>query len=136
VKDLLKNEVHTNPENGKVISHCIDNGEPIPDHIVNPLVEQRLKQSDCRVNGWILDGFPETDGQINLLRAMRIKPQVVFLFEQIEDESIRRLGNRRMDPNTGVLYNLEVDPPSDEATSNRLIEAKEDNFNVVKSMYA
>ena len=119
-----------------MISHCIDNGEPIPDHIVNPLVEQRLKQSDCRVNGWILDGFPETDGQINLLRAMRIKPQVVFLFEQIEDESIRRLGNRRMDPNTGVLYNLEVDPPSDEATSNRLIEAKEDNFNVVKSMYA
>jgi hypothetical protein len=33
-----------------------------------------------------------------------------------------------MDPNTGTQYNLEVNPPGDEATSNRLIEAKEDNF--------
>lgn len=114
VKDLLKHEIHNNPENGKIISHCFDTGEAVPDHIVNPLVEHRLKQSDCRVNGWILDGFPETDGQINMMKAMRIKPQMVFLLENIEDESIRRLGNRRMDPNTGVVYNLEINPPAEE----------------------
>ena len=136
VKDLLKAEVHNNPENGKIIAQCIDSGDQIPDSIVNPLVENRLKQSDCRVNGWILDGFPETDGQINLLKAMRIKPSLVFLFEQIEDESVRRLSNRRVDPNTGAMYNLEVNPPGDEATSNRLIEAKEDSLNTVKKMYA
>ena len=53
----------------------------MPDYIINPLVEARLKQSDCRVNGYILDGFPETDSQINLLKALRVKPTVVFLFE-------------------------------------------------------
>jgi adenylate kinase len=41
-----------------VISKCIDSGDLVPDSVILPLVEQRLKQSDCRVNGWIMDGFP------------------------------------------------------------------------------
>ena len=43
VRDLLKKELHENPENGAVIAKCIDSGEPIPDKIVNALVENRLK---------------------------------------------------------------------------------------------
>ena len=135
VEALLKREIQNNPENGKIISKCIDSGEAVPDNIVNSLIENRLKQSDCKVNGWVMDGFPTTEPQINLLKALRIKPSVVFLFEQSEDESIRRLGNRRIDPHTGIFYNLEVSPPSDEATSNRLIESKADNYNVVKARH-
>ena len=67
---------------------------------------------------------------------MRIKPSLVVVLEQTEDESVRRLGNRRIDPNTGSLFNLEVNPPSDEATSNRLIEAPEDAYEIVKKRYA
>jgi len=36
----------------------------VPDNYVLPLVEQRLKQTDCKLNGWILDGFPSTEAQI------------------------------------------------------------------------
>jgi adenylate kinase len=57
-RHLLKNEITRNPDVGQLISKCIDNGQMVPDTIVLPLVEERLKQSDCRVNGWILDGFP------------------------------------------------------------------------------
>ena len=53
---------------------------------------------------------------------MCIKPSQVFICEQSEDESVRRLSNRRVDPETGIEYNLEVNPPSDEPTSNRMIE--------------
>lgn len=67
---------------------------------------------------------------------MRIKPSLVVALEQTEDESIRRLGNRRIDPVTGTLYNLEVNPPSDETTSARLIEAPEDTYDQVKKRYA
>jgi len=69
-----------------------------------------------------MDGFGYTKSQINLLKALRIKPSTVFICEQNEDESVRRLGNRRIDPVKGDEYNLEVFPPSDEATSNRMIE--------------
>lgn len=43
VRDLLKNEIRENPQNGATITKCIDSGEPVPDHIVNALVENRLK---------------------------------------------------------------------------------------------
>ena len=72
---------------------------------------------------------------MNLLKAMRIKPMLVCILEQAEDESIRRASNRRIDPNTGALYNLEVNPPSDDATSNRLIEALEDRMDVVRKKH-
>ncbi len=60
-RSLLKNEISRNPEVGQTISKCIDTGMLVPDSVVIPLVEQRLKQSDCRVNGWIMDGFPQSD---------------------------------------------------------------------------
>jgi adenylate kinase len=100
-KKILKNEIQKNPEIGKIISKAFDEGTDIPDEIINPLMEKRLKQSDCRVNGWVMEGFPYTKAQVNLLKAMRIKPSMVFLFEGTEDESSRRLGNRRVDPTTG-----------------------------------
>ena len=136
MRQLLKQEIQNNPENGKIIADCTAKGEPVPDDIVNYLLEQRLRQSDCRINGWVLEGFPETNAQINLLKAMRIKPSLVIVMEQTEDESVRRLGNKRIDPVTGTLYNLEVNPPSDETTSARLIDAPEDGYEMVKKRYA
>ena len=47
-------------------------GEGVPDEILLRLVEDRIRQSDCRVNGWIMDGFPETESQVNLLKSMRV----------------------------------------------------------------
>ena len=99
-------------------------------------MEQRLKQSDCRVNGWVLDGFPQTDAQINLLKTLQIRPSLVCLFEQPEEESLRRLSNRRVDPATGLFYNLEINPPKDEATASRLIEMAEDKEEVVMKRFA
>jgi adenylate kinase len=66
---------------------------------------------------------------------MRIKPSQVFICEQNEDESVRRLSNRRIDPVTGTEYNLEVNPPSDEPTSNRMIEFIEDLEATVRKRY-
>lgn len=107
----------------------------MPDQIVLPLVEQRLKQSDCRVNGWILDGFPQTDAQINLLKSLKIRPSLVCLLEQPVDESVRRLNNRRIDPHTGTYYNLEINPPKEEQVATRLIEMHEDREQVIRSRF-
>lgn len=79
-----------------------------------------------------MEGFPYSKSQVNLLKAMNIIPSVVFMFEGSDDESIRRLGNRRVDPVTGEVFNLEVNPPSDESTSARLIELPEDSREVVE----
>ena len=70
-----------------------------------------------------------------MLIALRVKPSQVFLLEQTEDECVRRLSNRKIDPQTGIVYNLEINPPGDEATSNRLINSAEDSEAVVKARY-
>ncbi len=79
--DLLKAETQRNPGIAIKVKESLEKGEPIPDEFILRLVDARLRQSDCRVNGWVLDGFPENDTQINLLRAMRIKPSLVVIFE-------------------------------------------------------
>jgi adenylate kinase len=107
-EDLLTNLSKTQPELGKVISSCQEEGNQIPDHIICSLIEQRLKKPDCQVNGWVMEGFPETEAQCNLLKAMKITPSMVFIFEQYEEESIAKLSKRRVDPKTGLVYNLDL----------------------------
>lgn len=58
IEDLVKKKMEECPELSKVINSHIRSGNMVPDNIVSTLVEQRLKQSDCQVNGWVLDGFP------------------------------------------------------------------------------
>ena len=108
---------------------------PVPDEIAIQIIEQRLKQSDCRVNGWILDGFPQTEAQVNLLKSMNLKPSLVCLFDQPETVSVQRLENRRIDPVTGAAYNLEASHMIDEAVSERLLEQPEDKPAIVKKRF-
>lgn len=57
---LLRDEVKRMPALAMVISKCIHEGKMVPDDIIIPLIEARIKQSDCKVNGWVMEGFPQT----------------------------------------------------------------------------
>lgn len=37
-------------------------GELVPDDIMTELVRARLTETDCLMNGWVLDSFPKTLG--------------------------------------------------------------------------
>lgn len=78
---ILKAEAERNPPIKIKLQEAAENGRPVPDEIILRLVDDRIRQSDCRVNGWILDGFPETESQVNLLKSMRINPNLVCMFE-------------------------------------------------------
>ena len=102
---LLKAEGEKNPPIKMKIQEAAANGTPVPDEIILRLVDERIRQADCTVNGWVLDGFPETESQVNLLKSMRIDPSLVVMFDQTENESVRKLKARRIDPVTGELFN-------------------------------
>lgn len=91
-----------------MIKKCMDAGEMVPDNIVNNLVENRLEQNDCKVNGWVLEGYPLTVSQLNQLKAMRLVPTATFLFKQDLKDSIKRLSQRRLDPMTGEHFNYKL----------------------------
>lgn len=134
-KALLKNEIKRNPDVGKIISQCLNMGDPVPDNILNPLIEKRIKQSDCKVNGWIMEGFPYSRSQVNLLKALKIKPSIVLIFNCDEETCVRRKSNVRVDPQTGVEYNILENPPSDEATNNRLLELSDCTEEIIRKQF-
>lgn len=107
----------------------------VSDNILNPLIEARIKQSDCKVNGWIMEGFPYSRSQINLLKALKIKPSLVMIFDLDEETCVRRKSHVRVDPTTGVEYNILDSPPSDEATNNRLVPLVENSEDNVRKQY-
>jgi adenylate kinase len=57
-RSLIKEEIVKKPELAQVLAQCLKEGKLVPESIIIPLIEHRIKQSDCRVNGWVLDGFP------------------------------------------------------------------------------
>ena len=131
-RTILKNEIAKGTPHAKDIQLCIDEGRMVPDQTVLPLIEQRLKMTDCKVSGWVLDGFPQTEAQINLLNQLKIKPSLVCIFEQAEEVSVGRVCNRRTDPETGDHFNLLLNPPKDEAVAKRLLHVSEDREDIVK----
>ena len=56
--DLLRAAVSAGTPLGKEAKTVMDKGELVPDRIVLGMVEERLKQDDCK-KGYILDGFPK-----------------------------------------------------------------------------
>lgn len=132
-RTLIKVEIVRKPELAQLIAKCMKEGNLVPESVVIPLIENRLKESDCKVNGWVLDGFPQTEAQINLLKSLHIRPSLVCLFEQPEAETLRRLGHRKVDPETGIVYDMDMSPPSDESVTGRLQPLIEDNEAIVKT---
>lgn len=57
-----------------MIDKLVNEGKLVPDSIVNSLIEKRLTQDDCRINGWVLEGYPLTEEQFFFMNALRLAP--------------------------------------------------------------
>ncbi len=95
--DLLRDEIRRETGLGKSAKTLIDQGKLVPDQIVADMVAARLSQDDCS-GGFILDGFPRTVRQAELLEeaAPKIgrKLDKVVLFEAPYNLLIQRLTAR------------------------------------------
>ena len=59
-----------------------------------------------------------------------------FFIDLSEEETIKRINNRFQDPNTGIIYHTEYNPPNptDKKLNERLIELKEPNDEKIKEL--
>ena len=103
----------------------MDAGELVPDGLVNEIVEAAIDEAD----GFILDGYPRNLSQVEYLDSITELDAVVFL-DVGEDELLRRLTGRRVDPETGDVYHTEFNMPDDEAIIERLEQRDDDTEEV------
>jgi Adenylate kinase and related kinases len=78
----------------------------VPDDVMFTLVTNRLKQPDCQIHGYVLEGFPKTASQVQLIDDLKIQPTVIAVLEKSEEGSRDKSANRRFDPVTGETYDL------------------------------
>jgi len=103
---LLKDLIANKTEVGRVCLTQIKKGDLVPDDVICSLVTNRLKQPDCQIHGYILDGFPKTVSQIQLLEDLKVQPTVIVVLECPDETVYQRLSKSRVDPLTGAVYDL------------------------------
>lgn len=135
VRELVKEKMKETADLSQIIKSSMVAGKRLPDEIVNTLIAERLESPDCKVNGWIIEGFPMNEAQYNLLKTMKVKPSCTIILEQDEKECIARLKDRRLDPVTGKFYNIRLIKLDDPALTNQLKDAKDDdNMDKIKKL--
>ncbi len=107
--DLFRENVKNNTELGIKAKEYMDRGALVPDDIVIAMVEERLKQGDCK-NGYILDGFPRTIAQAEALgKAEQIDK--VLDFQARNDVIIQRISGRRTCRQCEAIFHIINLPP-------------------------
>ena len=102
--DLFRKNLKENTEIGLKAKEFMDKGELVPDEVVIEMVKERITEPDCK-NGFILDGFPRTIKQAEMLKE--ILPIDVVINIDVPDEIvIQRLCSRVTCKDCGQIFNL------------------------------
>ena len=107
--DMFREAIKNNTPLGVEAKGFIDKGMLVPDTLTVKLVENRLKQADCK-KGFILDGFPRTLAQAQALDKIITLSNVVFL-EVTEAVIMQRLGGRIQCRKCSTIFHKTNMPP-------------------------
>ena len=115
--DIFRAEIGKGSEIGKLAKSYIDAGKLVPDEVVADMVAGKLISEEC-ANGFLLDGFPRTIKQAELLEAALAKAgkklDAVVLFDAPEELLIQRLTARLTCRKCGASYNRIFSRPKQE----------------------
>jgi len=112
--DILRDHARRGTPLGQKAKPLMDAGQLVPDDIMIPLVDDRLKQPDCQ-KGFILDGYPRTIPQSEAvdrsLQGMGRRIQLVISLEVPDQVIVERVSGRRSCPQDGSVYHVVSHPP-------------------------
>lgn len=115
--DLFRSNISNNTELGKEAKGYMDAGKLVPDELTVRMLFDRVSKDDC-ANGYVLDGFPRTIAQAEVLEAELAKrnDKIDYAIDvEVPDENIvKRMGGRRACVKCGATYHIEHVPPKQE----------------------
>ena len=115
--DIFRANIKNGTELGKEAKGYMDKGQLVPDELTVKLLLDRVAQADCK-NGYVLDGFPRTIPQAEVLDSELTKngEKLDYAIDvDVPDENIiHRMGGRRACLKCGATYHVEYVPPKKE----------------------
>ena len=110
--DMLRAAVKQGTAIGQKAKDQMDRGELLGDELIMDMVAERLRESDVRARGFVLDGCPRTVAQAERLAGI-LAPVDLDLAIDIEvhtSQVLRRLAARRVCVDCGANYSLSTPP--------------------------
>lgn len=127
--NILREAIANGTEMGLKAKSFIDAGKLVSDEVVIGIINERLKEDDCK-NGFILDGFPRTIPQAEALDNMGVRIDKVIDIEVADEKIASRLSGRRVCLKCGATYHTEFKKPSVDGICNvcgdKLVQRKDD----------
>ena len=136
--DIFRKNIEEKTPLGLEVESIIKKGDLVSDEITAKLVENRLKEDDCK-NGAILDGFPRNISQAEILDKILEesgnKIDLVINLTTPQNELIERMTNRIICTNSEckAIYNLKLHPPKVEGICDKcgsILKQREDDLDV------
>lgn len=120
----------------KEVDHIVNEvGALIPDSQMFELVSSFLLEKNLFDN-ILFDGYPRSVAQYEMLLKFLgehgTNVKVAIALEIPEEETIRRLSSRRIDPQTHEIYNLITNPPPPSMDISKLLHREDDTEPVIK----
>lgn len=110
--DMMRSAVREGTAYGKRAKEYMDAGELVPDDITNGVVDERLRAEDTARRGYLLDGFPRTVAQAEVLASIAQKwpLDLVVNLEVPIVVVVGRIASRRVCDNCGAIYSTDRPP--------------------------
>jgi adenylate kinase len=134
--DILRNAVKKDSEIGRKAKSIMEKGELVPDDLMIEIVKSALNSDDYK-NGYILDGFPRTVVQAQLLDKLFAElgqktPKIIDI--SADDEVIvARLSNRRVCRECGNIAIGDAESCPSCGKSGTLEKRKDDDESVIRN---
>ena len=111
--DILRARAQQDDELAEEIRKVQEAGKLASDNLVIRVVQDRTSQPDC-AKGYVLDGFPRTPAQAEMLERLAAdqgNPLVGILIDVPAEFLEKRATGRRSCPVCGEIYNIYFKPP-------------------------
>ncbi len=115
--DIFRANIKNGTELGKEAKQYMDQGKLVPDELTVKILLDRVAQDDCK-NGYVLDGFPRTIPQANVLdeALTKLGDRIDYAVnvDVPDDNIINRMGGRRACVACGATYHIVYNAPKTE----------------------
>ncbi|MCR5250674.1 MAG: adenylate kinase [Lachnospiraceae bacterium] len=115
--DIFRANIKGGTPLGMEAKTYMDKGALVPDELTVRILLDRVAQDDCK-NGYVLDGFPRTIPQAEVLDAEldKLGDKIDYAIDvEVPDENIvKRMGGRRACLSCGATYHIVHIPPKQE----------------------
>ena len=132
--EIFRANIKSQTPIGLIAKTYIDQGHLVPDDVTCDIVESRLTQPDCKQNGFMLDGFPRTIPQAEMLDGLE-RIDAVLNIDIDHSLLMERLCGRRVCKDCGESYHVSSlqGKTTCEKCGGELYQRKDDNPETVSS---